>query len=946
MKPEPGARLSHYRLIEKIGEGGMGVVYRAHDERLRRDVALKILPPDLTANEGRRLRFLREARTAAAVTHPNIVTVYDVGEVDGVVFIAMEVVEGRTLRAHLGGRALPVRETLRLAVEMAEGLARAHQGRVVHRDLKPDNVIVGADGHVKMLDFGLARLGHEPEAAGSAELSRLDTLSRELTREGTVLGTPAYMSPEQARGRPVDARSDLFAFGVTLYEMVTGGPPFRGQTTTDTLSAILRDEPVPASQVNPEVPPDLDRIIGKCLQKDPAERYQDTRDLVVDLRHLRRATDSGAQRVLIPGGPVVVPERLPGRRRRLIILTGAVALVAVGGIAIWRPLRPAGQFHAGDGVIVADLENRTGRADLGVGVRDALEEMLAESGFIDVIRGDRLETLLAAHGRAKGAVTGRQDAGAICRTGGCAGYIAGEVDRDGNGFKLKAEIHHSRSRAPFAARSSVAASEEDLLPVIHVMALDLRRALGEAPQNLSDSEPPTTLSLAAYQAFAASNRSTRADEQLALLKRALEIDPGFGHAARALGTALSNSGDAKAARKVREDLYRGRAALPEKLRLKVELDFLADSYDFDGVFEKAKAYVQLYPSDGWGYDTLCFQSFYSADIEVTERYCREHYRLHPDHPGNLFLALRLQGKADEIERLVTSHSRRGGRFTGSLHLLWAHMIRGDDKRIRETVERVSRESVRQKMWMTTTFVDWLLASGRLTEASRLLPEAWRMLEEAGHLGAQCRSARIQAWFEMRSSGRVRGLQDDPCRLLREDLTQLPVLATFSVETQIEEPLAQLIEDHARSLKDSRSRYVREELQFARGCLALIRGETQKALAMLEPLARRSTSSSRYRVVGLAYERLGALRAAADQYEQALRNPHEKWDDGRFVIPAEQVLVQYRLARIYERLGDTERARHWYGRFAEDWKDADPDIPELVEGRRRLASLTVGEGVPP
>jgi serine/threonine protein kinase len=211
-----GRKLSHFRILDRIGEGGMGVVYRAEDENLHRAVALKVLPPEAVANEERRLRFLREARAAASVTHPNIATIHEVDEADGVVFIAMELIEGKTLRELISGKPLPLKDALRLGIEIGEGLARAHQGRVVHRDLKPDNVMVASDGHVKILDFGLAKLleadGHAP-----TEQSRLETISGEMTERGRVMGTVSYMSPEQARGQTIDSRSDLFAFGVVLY---------------------------------------------------------------------------------------------------------------------------------------------------------------------------------------------------------------------------------------------------------------------------------------------------------------------------------------------------------------------------------------------------------------------------------------------------------------------------------------------------------------------------------------------------------------------------------------------------------------------------------------------------------------------------------------------------------------------------------------------------------
>jgi serine/threonine protein kinase/Tol biopolymer transport system component len=287
-----GRRLSHFRVIARIGEGGMGVVYKAEDEKLRRLVAIKVLPPESVADEERRLRFLREAHAAASLTHPNIATIHEVDEIDGVVFIAMEYIEGKTLRSFLSGRPLEVGESLRIAVQIAEGLAKAHQKRIVHRDLKPENVMVTSEGHVKILDFGLAKLLEPERALTPEEASRLQTISGDMTRQGKILGTAAYMSPEQARGQGLDHRSDLFSFGIVLYEMVTGRVPFRGATPMDTLSAILRSPLAPAVLLNADIPAEMDRILGKCLEKDPAERFQDTRDLVVDLKRLKRDTDS------------------------------------------------------------------------------------------------------------------------------------------------------------------------------------------------------------------------------------------------------------------------------------------------------------------------------------------------------------------------------------------------------------------------------------------------------------------------------------------------------------------------------------------------------------------------------------------------------------------------------------------------------------------------------
>ena len=293
-----GRTLSHFRIIAKIGEGGMGVVYKAEDVKLRRQVAIKVLPPHLLDNPERRLRFLREARTAAAVSHPNICHVYEIDEADGITFIAMEYLEGRPLRSLLAGRSLSIKRTLELGAQIVEGLAVAHKAMIVHRDLKPENIIVTGADNVKILDFGLAKLVQEQTETTLTDLAvrQQDTISDEVTRAGKVLGTAAYMSPEQAQAKPVDTRSDLFSFGIVLYEMATGRMPFHGRNASETLAAILHHQPSAASLLNAEVPAELDRILAKCLEKDPSDRYQDSRDLAVDLKHLKRDTESQAVR--------------------------------------------------------------------------------------------------------------------------------------------------------------------------------------------------------------------------------------------------------------------------------------------------------------------------------------------------------------------------------------------------------------------------------------------------------------------------------------------------------------------------------------------------------------------------------------------------------------------------------------------------------------------------
>ena len=375
----------------------MGVVYAAHDEKLRRQVALKVLKASSVGGEEARHRFLREARAAAAVTHPNIAAIHEVDEADGVVFIAMELVEGETLRQILTGCPLPVGEAGRIASEIAEGLDSAHRARIIHRDLKPENIIVRPDGHVKILDFGLAK--RSDTRADLLPVGEAETRSIEATAQGSILGTPGYMSPEQVRGGAVDARSDIFSLGTILYEMVTGRRAFRGDSMPDILSAILRDDPEPASRVNRKVPPVLDRVIGRSLEKDPSCRYQTAEDLRQDLEHSRAAwTAGGGDRAVgTTTRPHGRPALSPGLRRRLpalaavalAILSGLAVLVAVLDVGGWRSRLFGAAAHGPiNSIAVLPMANLSGdpaQEYFADGLTDALITDLAQMGDLRVI---------------------------------------------------------------------------------------------------------------------------------------------------------------------------------------------------------------------------------------------------------------------------------------------------------------------------------------------------------------------------------------------------------------------------------------------------------------------------------------------------------------------------------------------------------------------------------
>jgi serine/threonine protein kinase len=293
-----GSTICHYTIGEKLGEGGMGVVYKARDTRLNRFVALKVLPADKVADPERKRRFIQEAKAASALNHPNIITIYDIDQASGVEFIAMEHVEGKTLERLIPRHGMRLGEVLRYAIQIANALTRAHAVGIIHRDIKPSNIMVTSDGQVKVLDFGLAKLTEPMDENTQAPTEPMkDEAPR--TAEGTILGTVAYMSPEQAEGKTIDARSDIFSFGSVVYEMSTGRRAFQEETRISTLAAILNKEPLPVSEITPDAPRDLEKIIARCLRKDPNRRFQHMADVKVALEELKEESESGK---LVSGG--------------------------------------------------------------------------------------------------------------------------------------------------------------------------------------------------------------------------------------------------------------------------------------------------------------------------------------------------------------------------------------------------------------------------------------------------------------------------------------------------------------------------------------------------------------------------------------------------------------------------------------------------------------------